>query len=606
MCVHHLIEAQAKKSPNAVAVVAGDLRLTYAELDARAGELASLLQSHGVGPNVIVALCMHRSAAFVVSALGILKAGAAYMPLDPSDPPARLEMLLEDSATRIVVTEKGVAGLLPSGNWKSIIVGEDGALPSSHLQVPCVRSASASDLAYVIFTSGSTGRPKGVEITHANLSNLIGWHTRAFQVTSADQATLHASPGFDAAVWELWPYLAAGASVHVVDEDVRTTPHLLRDWIVTNGITVSFVPTALAEAMITLPWPEDTSLRFLLTGADVLRRHPRPGLPFVLVNNYGPTECTVVATSGEVAADAESDQLPSIGRAIDDAHIYIVDEQLKRIPDGQCGELVIGGAGVGRGYLNRPELTAQKFLADPFSATDGSRLYRTGDLARVGPDGNITFLGRLDEQVKIRGYRIEPAEIITVLSRYPTVETSFVTTQAEPSGPRLIAYIVAKPGTRVQASELRVFLADRLPDYMVPSSFVKIERLPLTAHGKVDREALPAPAPNNVLGDESYNPPQNEIEQWLAELLTGLLGVNRISRDDNFFRLGGHSLLGAQLIAKIQQRFGVELALRSLFDHPSVQGIAAEIEFLIRTHLEAMTDQEAQRLLESLSGGISV
>lgn len=606
MYVHELIAAQAKKAPEAVAVFAGDLTLTYRELDARANEVASHLRSQGVGPDVIVALCMQRSAAPIVAALGILKAGAAYLPLDPADPAGRLAMLLEDSAAPLLLTQEKVARLLPSGNAKIITLGQDGTLPSRHTEVAPAKVVSSSDLAYVIYTSGSTGRPKGVEIAHANLLNLIQWHIRAFQITSSAQATLQASPGFDAAVWELWPYLAAGATVHIVDEAVRTTPELLRDWMGERGITISFVPTALAEALIALRWPQETSLRFLLTGADVLRSYPRQGLPFVLVNNYGPTECSVVSTSGEVSADAQTDQLPTIGRPIDGVQVYIVDEQMNQVPEGACGELAIGGAGVGRGYLNRPELTAEKFLPDPFAGKQGARLYRTGDLARAGADGQIIFLGRIDEQVKIRGYRIEPGEVSAVLNRHAGIDTSFVTTQAEPSGPRLIAYIVVKAGACIQAGTLRSFLADRLPDYMVPSTFVKIARLPLTSHGKVDRSALPAPAPDNVLSEEVYDPPQSEIEQWLADLLTSLLGVKRISRDDNFFRLGGHSLLGAQLIAKIQQRFGVELSLRNLFDHPSVKGIAAEIENLIRTQVESLTEDEAQRVLESLSGGISV
>lgn len=606
MYIHDLVQGQAKRTPDAIAVTAGDLKLTYAELDLRSAHLAALLQSRGVGPHVIVALCMRRSPALVVGALGVLKAGAAYLPLDPSDPPARLATLLQESATPLVLSQENVAGVLPSGNWEKIILGEDGELPYRPIHTDSTTRVNSSDLAYVIFTSGSTGRPKGVEITHANLLNLVDWHVRAFQVATTDRATLYASPGFDAAVWELWPYLATGATVHVVDESIRTSPELLRDWMVAKGITVSFVPTALAESLIALRWPQETALRFLLTGADVLRSYPRHDLPFVLVNNYGPTECTVVATSGPVSSDANIGQLPTIGRPIDGVQIYIVDEQLNRVPEGEYGELVLGGAGVGRGYLKLPELTAQKFVADPFSAKEGSRLYRTGDLARVARDGQIIFLGRLDEQVKIRGHRIEPGEISTVLNGHPGIDTSFVTTQKDISGPRLIAYAALKPSACIQASELRNFLAERLPDYMVPSTFVKIDTLPLTTHGKVDRGALPVPAPDNILTDDSYEPPESEIEHWLAELLTSLLGVNRISRNDNFFRLGGHSLLGAQLIAKIQQRFEIELSLRTLFDHPSVQGIAAKIEDLIRTHIERMSEDEAQRVLESLSGGMSV
>jgi amino acid adenylation domain-containing protein len=607
MCVHSLIEAQARATPDAVAVVEEGKQLTYRDLDDRANELASLLRSLGVGKEAPVALCLQRSAAFAIGALGILKAGAAYLPLDPADPANRLTMLLEDAQCRFVVTQPSVSEPLPAGDWEKIVLDKDGALPGPGSGLPEIPDVKSNDLAYVIFTSGSTGRPKGVQITHANLLNLIRWHLRAFQVTAADKTTMQASPGFDAAVWELWPCLAAGATIHIVDDAIRTTPERLRNWMVETGITISFLPTALAEAMIVLPWPPDTSLRFLLTGADVLRRYPPPDLPFALVNNYGPTECTVVATSGIVPLDAKPDGLPTIGRAIEKVRIYIVDEQMRRVPEGMPGELLIGGAVVGRGYINLPELTAQRFLPDPFATAEPSRLYRTGDLARLLPDGQIMFLGRTDDQVKIRGYRIEPGEISAVLNRHSGVETTCVTARAEEGGEtRLIAYIVMKPGADLRASELRNVVASHLPEYMVPSRFVKIARLPLTTHGKVDRAALPAPTPENVLADDGFDPPQSEVEHWLAALLTNLLGVDRIGRDDNFFRLGGHSLMGAQLIAKIQERFGVELSLRSLFDHPSVHGIASEIDNLIRSQLNAMSDEEARRVLDELSGGVPI
>jgi amino acid adenylation domain-containing protein len=606
MCVHDLIETRAKATPDAVAVVAGAKRLTYRELDDRANELAVLLRSLGVRAETRVGLCMRRSAALAVGALGIWKAGGAFVALDPNDPPNRLAMLLEDSDSHLVVANADSAHLLATEKRRAIVLDEDGVLPSRVPTELTPTQVQPDHLAYVIFTSGSTGRPKGVQITHANLLNLIGWHIGAFGVTSSDRATMQASPGFDAAIWELWPYLCTGATVHVIDDAVRTTPELLRDWMVATGITVSFLPTALAESMIALPWPPDTRLRFLLTGADVLRRYPPQGLPFTLVNNYGPTECTVVATSGVISPNAKGDTLPTIGRPIENVQVYIVDEHLNQVPQGVSGELLIGGAGVGRGYLNLPELSAGRFLANPFAPGKGC-VYRTGDRARMLPDGQIAFLGRVDEQMKMRGYRIEPGEISAVLDRHPLIESSVVTTHASESGEaRLVAYIVTKPTVRVQASELRAFVADQLPDYMVPSAFVRIGRLPITSHGKVDRNSLPDPTPENVLADDVFEPPQSEIEHWLADFLTTLLGVPRVSRDDNFFRLGGHSLMGAQLIAKIQQNFGVELSLRGLFDHPTVAGIASEIDGLIHAQLSAMSDDEVQHVLQSLSSPGSV
>ncbi len=606
MLIHELVAEQAGAAPDAVAV-AGDKLLTYGELNRRAGRLARRLVSLGVRAEVPVALFLERSPELAIAALAVLKAGGAYVPLDPSYPPARVAMLLDDCRAPVVLTHSSVAEKLPAGKYQTVVLDGEEEIAEAGVEVPddaAAQQITPENTAYVIFTSGSTGRPKGVQITHANLLNLVQWHQRAFHITAADRATLQASPGFDAAVWEMWPYLAAGASVHVVDESLRPAPERLRDWIIEKGITITFLPTAVAEAMVALSWPPKSALRILLTGADTLRRYPPSNLPFVLVNNYGPTECTIVATSGEIRSNGESDGAPSIGRAIDNIEIHIVDDQLNPVAKGAAGELLIGGAGVGRGYLNRPELTAQKFISDPFSQSPGARLYRTGDLARVRSDGQIEFLGRTDEQIKIRGYRIEPGEIMAVLNRHPAIRTSYVIAYANGAGEsNLAAYVVAAQG-RPNGTELRAFLGENLPEYMVPSTFVALPELAMTAHGKVDRAALPKPTAENQLDDEHFEAAQSEVEQWLAGFLTGLLKVSRVGRDDNFFNLGGHSLMGAQLIAKVQQRFGVELSLRGLFDHPTIAEISSEIERLIYAKLQMMSDEEAQRLLES-SPGIS-
>ncbi|MGH9447179.1 MAG: non-ribosomal peptide synthetase, partial [Terriglobia bacterium] len=444
LCIHNLFEAQANATPDAVAVVAGERQLTYSELDGRANQLAHLLRSFGVGPEVPVGLCMKRSTDLVVAALAVLKSGGAYVPLDPAYPPNRLSMLFNDTGAPVVVTHPCVAKQLPSGNWRTVILDGCGTETSGCSMPSPIVETSPDNLAYIIFTSGSTGRPKGVQITHANVLNLVRWHQRAFNITPADRATLQSSPGFDAAVWELWPYITAGASVYVVDDAVRTTPEPLRDWMVAKGITISFLPTALAESALGMEWPPETRLRTLLTGADALHRYPASGLPFSLVNNYGPTECTVVATSGTVPSGMKRDGLPSIGKPIDNAQVYIVDERLKPVSAGTPGELLIGGESVGRGYLNLPELTADKFIADTFSGNPSACLYRTGDLACFLPDGQITFLGRIDEQIKVRGYRIEPQEISAVLDRHPAVKASVVAARADASGDkRLVAYVVA-------------------------------------------------------------------------------------------------------------------------------------------------------------------
>jgi amino acid adenylation domain-containing protein len=599
-CVQDLVREHARATPNANALTSGGNKVTYGELDARANQLAHFLRSSGVRPEIPVAICMHRSIELAVAALGILKAGGAYVPLDPTYPTHRIAMLLEDSGVPLVLTERCLASNLPAGAWRPVVLDQHDLDRAPDSGVPPVTSTKPDSLAYIIFTSGSTGRPKGVQVTHRNLLNLVSWHQRAFNVTAADRATLHASPGFDASVWELWPYLAAGASVHVVDETLRTMPEGLRDWIVAQGITISFLPTALAEYMIDLDWPPESALRVLLTGADTLRRRPAQDLPFDLVNNYGPTECTVVATSGTVQPHEGVYETPSIGRAIDGVNVYIVDEQMHPVPAGTSGELLIGGAGVARGYLNAPELTSERFLSDPFGNDPDARLYRTGDLACYLPDGQIAFRGRMDEQIKIMGFRIEPQEIIAVLGRYRGIKDSFVTAYTDQSGnKRLVAYVVSATPERTKSGDLRRFLSDYLPDSMLPSTFVVVSELPRSANGKVDRSALPEPTASNILDDDSFEAPQSPIERHLAGFLCALLQIDHIGCEDNFFMLGGHSLMGAQLIAEIHESFGIELSLRTLFEEPTVRGMSAEVERLIYAKISAMSENEARRILAS-------
>ena len=605
MMVHELVEAMARANPHAIALQDKQKQVTYGALLRRADLLAGRLQRSHFQSDAPIALFLHRSCDLAIGALGILKAGAAYLPLDPADPANRVSMALEDSDCKLVVTQKCLTDRLPAGDWQTIILDEDDARISARSEIRAPDQANA--LAYVIFTSGSTGRPKGVQITHANLLNLIEWHLRAFEVTPSDQTTMQASPGFDAAVWELWPSLVAGATVHVVGDSLRADPTSLRDWMVATGITISFLPTATAESMMALEWPAETKLRYLLTGADVLRRAPSPGLPFTLVNNYGPTECTVVATSGSVHHDPATTGLPAIGRPIDNVQAYVVNERLQLVPAGVVGELLIGGVGVGRGYMNLPELTEQKFLPDRFGGVDGARLYRTGDLVRMETDGQIHFLGRVDQQLKIRGFRIEPGEIEAVMQQHPAVHSSIAAARSLDSGEaNLIAYVVLKPNVSGTAGDLRSFLAEYLPDHMVPSMFVKIAELPITNNGKIDRSSLPAPTAENILSEGQFESPQAGIESRLASFLVRMLGVSQIGRNDNFFRLGGHSLLGAQLIAKIQQTFDVELSLRSLFDNPTVAGLASEVTKAIYAKLDAMSEDDARTKLASLSGEITI
>jgi amino acid adenylation domain-containing protein len=596
--VPDLVAGQAAATPESLALAAGDRRLTYGDLEARAEWLANRLCSLGVAPGDIVGLCFGSSPAMIVGALGILKAGGAYLALDPSLPSERLGHVLNDARPRMIVTAENLAGRLPQGDWRLATLDpegrEGGAQPPERQRIP--RPAESS--AYVIYTSGSTGRPKGVELTHGGLLNLVRWHRRAFAITSKDRATQIAGVGFDAAVWEVWPYLASGASVHIPDESKRQQPEALRDWLVAEEISITFLPTPMAERMMALSWPAGAALRTMLTGADTLHRYPPPGLPFAVVNNYGPTECTVVTTSGQVRPNDDGSSLPSIGRPIDGVTVHVLDEGRRPVEPGEVGELYIGGAGVGRGYLNLPDLTAERFISDPWASDPSARLYRSGDLARLLPDGSIAFLGRMDDQIKIRGYRIEPAEIVAALNQHPEVKESVVVAlDAGPGDRRLVAYIVPAAERRPVPGALRDFLGIRLPEYMVPATFALLPSLPLNANGKVDRASLPPLGEADVLQDDEYVAPRSPVEERVAGILASLLGIERVGVLDNFFMLGGHSMLGTQLITRLREVFSVPVALRTIFERPTVAALSAEIERLLLQRLEAMSEDEAARML---------
>jgi len=396
--VPEMVDKWADITPGAIALSDDHTRMAYGELNRRSNQFAQYLSTLGVKANSLVALCLGRSVEQIWSALAVLKAGGAYVPLDPSYPVDRISFMVKDAEPCVLITNRAMVEHLPSGPWRTVVVDRDlREIERQPVQAPpcCV---TGENLAYVIYTSGSTGTPKGVEITHRSLLNLVSWHQRNFAVTAQDRATSLSSVGFDAAVWEVWPHLAAGASVHVPGDALRYQPVALRDWLVEMGITISFVPTLLAERLITLSWPAHTALRALLTGADVLHHYPSPTLPFTFFNNYGPTECTVVATSAPVSAVKRPDLVPPIGWPIDNTQVYILDEHLQSVTAGSAGELYIGGTSVARGYRNNPQLTADKFVPDPFSMIAGARMYRTGDLGRSLPDGQIAFLGRIDDQ----------------------------------------------------------------------------------------------------------------------------------------------------------------------------------------------------------------
>lgn len=601
--VADLVAFQAAVRPDAIALASKNRVWTYRELDERASALADMLRILGVGPEVVVGLCMPRLPTMVVGALGILKAGGAYLPLDPAYPAARLTFLLEDGQVPVVVAGELIQERVPGGVYHTVLLDDLGRVadfPPLGQSVPVMAAATPKNLAYVIYTSGSTGQPKGVEIIHESLLNLLHWHQQAFGVKSADRASQVANVCFDAAVWEIWPYLASGASVHFAEDEAVSNPLLLRDWLVAQRITTAFIPTPLAEYLLALPWPSETALRTMLTGADTLHVYPPVGLPFLLVNNYGPTECTVVATSGPVDPNSSTDHLPPIGRAIAKTEVYILNEAGNQVPAETTGELHIGGIGVARGYRNRPELTAQKFIPNPFSVRPDERLFKTGDLARFLPDGQIAFVGRGDEQVKIRGLRIEPNEVAAALDAHPGIQQSVVVArEVAPGDTRLIGYLVPVPESHLTLSALRAFLRARLPDHMVPATFVSLEKLPLTPNGKVDRLSLPAPDKCNTLRDDARAASQTELEKTVAGILERLLNLEHVNVEENFFSLGGHSLLGAQLVARLRDTFGIEMPLRVIFEAPSVAELSAEVGRLLLAKVQRMSDEEVDHLLDA-------
>ncbi len=599
-CIHQLFEEQVERTPDAVAVVFENQQLTYYELNCRANQLAHYLKSLGVKADVLVGICVERSLEMVVGLLGILKAGGAYVPLDPEYPQDRLSFILEDTQVQVLLTQQPLLDKLPELQGNVVCLDTDWQMISQSSQENLITATKASNLAYVIYTSGSTGQPKGVLVAHHGLLNLVFWHQRAFEITSLDKATQLAGTAFDAAVWELWPYLTAGASIYLVKPEILVSPVDLQDWLKSKKVTISFLPTPLAEQLLSLEWTETTALRTILTGGDKLHRYPSKLVPFQIVNNYGPTENTVVTTSGIVVSYGQDNNIsPPIGRPIANTQIYILDKYLRPVPIGVPGELHIGGAGLARGYLNRPELTQEKFIPNLFSADPDSRLYKTGDLARYLSDGNIEYLGRIDHQVKIRGFRIELGEIEALLSQHPQVHSVVVTARVDTSkNQRLVAYIVPQHQATPTTSELRHFLKQKLPEYMLPNAFVILESLPLTPNGKVDRRALPAPdlEVNRLV---SFVPPRDTIELQLTQIWSEVLEVDCIGLQDNFFEVGGHSLLAVRLMAKIQQQFGKNLPLATLFQAPTIEQLAA----ILRQDLDFSDSSVSSSLVAIQPGG---
>ncbi|MEE8587279.1 MAG: amino acid adenylation domain-containing protein, partial [Acidobacteriota bacterium] len=580
-----LIEEQERSRPQAVALTFGQQALSYAALQRLSRSLSASLLNRGARPENPVGVLADRSLEMVAGMLSVLRSGAPYLPLDPSHPKQRLAFQVQDACADLVLAQPHLVGGLQSAACQ--LIDLNAGSPRSVLQEFTCGPVLPQNLAYLIYTSGSTGRPKGVGIQHDSLLNLIRWQQRAWAITPEDRAGQAAPFTFDASVWEIWPYLAAGASVHISDDETRLSPPALQEWLINKQITLSFIPTPVMEILLKAEWPESLALRSALTGGDKLRHWPGEELPFRLVNNYGPTEYTAITTSATVPKRRQA-FAPPIGYPVDNTCLYVLDRQLRPQPLGVFGELCLAGAGIARGYWRRSQLNAAAFLPNPFRGR-GARIYPTGDLVRWRNDGQIDFLGRRDRQVQIRGLRIELGEIEAALSGHPEVREASVVVVEE----RLVGFVSRRrqeAGGRRQEErgvtgslplepeafpDLRSHLKAHLPAYMIPSLFFELDALPLTANGKVDRKALEGLVPQDLPAQSSEL--RTPAEQLLAGIWEEVLEIEGIGRQAHFFELGGHSLLATQVVSRIRCAFGVDLAVGALFEDPVLGDLARRI-----------------------------
>jgi amino acid adenylation domain-containing protein len=596
--IHHLFEQQAVRTPEAIALVSGRQQMTYAELNERANRLARYLRARGVGPESLVGLFMERTPELIVALLGVLKADGAYLPLEVGDPPARLAQVLQDAGAQHVITQSWLAQQLPdeTAGENAALAPQNGPRP----QLLCLDSdwgqvmleeatapasrATGEYLAYLMYTSGSTGRPKPIAVPHRAISRLV-INTDYVQLTPADRVAQASNTSFDAATFEVWGALLNGARLVLLSKEVMTSPEEFAREVGEQGISAMFLTTALFNQLASeVPWAFKT-IRHVLVGGEAaspvwMREVLERGSPERLLNAYGPTETTTFAVWKLLERVAEGAARVPIGRPLANTQVYALDGEMEPVPVGVSGELYIGGDGLARGYAGRPALTAERFVPHLYSAEPGQRLYRTGDLVRWQADGELDFLGRTDNQVKLRGFRIELGEIEAALNQHPAVKEAVVAVpQSEDGDKRLVAYLVCwQEG--VSTVELREYLGERLPGYMVPAVYVVLPELPLTMTGKVDRRALPAPPQAASLSDDEV--PRPGVEELVGQIWCEVLGVERVGRTQDFFTLGGHSLAATRVVSRVRSVFGVELPLRRLFEEPTVEGLAAGVAQALR------------------------
>ncbi|MDJ0732572.1 MAG: amino acid adenylation domain-containing protein [Nostocaceae cyanobacterium] len=593
-CIHEIFAEQVERTPDNIAVAFNSEKLTYAELNARANQLANYLQHLGIGAESLVGICVERSLEMLIGILGILKAGGAYVPLDPHYPQERLKFMLEDTQVSILLTQQHLLETLFQQNIQTICLDTDWEIIAQESQENLLSTASPENLAYVIYTSGSTGKPKGVEITHSNLV-----HSTTARISYYSEPVISflllSSFAFDSSVAGIFWTLCCGGTLHLPAEGVQRDVPKLIELISQNHISHLLSLPSLYALILQQAKPENlNSLHTVIVAGEpcpleLVQSHFQLQSQTSLFNEYGPTEATVWSSVYHCHVPETRTQI-SIGRPINNTRIYILDSYLNPVPVGVAGEIYISGDGLARGYLNHPTITSEKFIPHPFSQKPGMRLYKTGDLARYFSDGNIEFLGRIDNQIKIRGFRIELGEIEALLNQYPGVqETVVIAREDVPGNKRLVAYVIPQQQSAITVNELRHFLQNKLPYFMVPSTVVLLKELPLSPNGKIDRKALPIPEQvrSDLIGD--FVPPRTPVEEKLTQIWNEVLKVEKVGIYDNFFELGGHSLLTTQLLAKVKEAFNLEISLRSLLEKPTVAGLAENIERVCQTEIEYST-----------------
>jgi amino acid adenylation domain-containing protein len=588
VCVHTLFERQVERAPDAVAVVFGEQRLTYRELNQRANQLAHFLRQRGVGPETLVGVSFERNPNLVISLLGVWKAGGAYVPLDTTYPPERLTFMVEDSGIRVLLTERKCSHLYPGFADKMVCVDAHWETIARESRDNPQAGSLPSNLAYVMYTSGSTGRPKGAMILHGGLVNYLTWAIKTYALTAGGSVPVHTSVSFDLTVTSLYPALLSGGQVELLPEDVAAQSLLaaLRRGKDRNLVKITPAHLDLLGQQLAAHEVAGLTRLFVIGGENLPAESLQLWRDFAprtrLINEYGPTETVVGCCVYEVQAGDPAHGPVPIGRPIANTRLYVLDPALQPVPVGVMGELYIGGAGVARGYLNRPELTRERFLQDPFGGGPEARMYKTGDLARYRPDGVLEYLGRVDDQVKVRGYRIELGEIEGALAGHAAVQSCAVVVREDaPGDKQLVAYVVGRPGQPPEPAELQGFAKDRLPDYMVPSQFVLLDALPLTNNGKVDRRALPQPTALAAPTATAYRAPRSPTEGTLAEIWQHLLKRERVGTRDDFFDAGGHSMQVLALVAHIRDKLGVELELPTVLQNPTIESLAAAIDAIL-------------------------